>query len=64
MKINNLFPSKYLRAGDLDGDTPATMKSLIIEEVNGENKPVLHFREPVKKMVLNVTNSKIIGSLL
>ena len=63
MRLSSLFPSKYLRAADLDGDTPVTLKSLVIEEVNGEDKPVLHWLEPVKKMVLNVTNSKIIGSL-
>ncbi len=63
MKIDSLYPSKYLRASDLDGDTPVTMKSLMIEEVRGENKPVLYFREEVKQMVLNKTNGKIIGGL-
>ena len=63
MQIDSLFPSKYLRASDLDGDTPVTMKSLIMEEINGEKKPVLHFREPLKPLVLNKTNTKTIGSL-
>ena len=63
MQIDSLFPSKYLRASDLDGDTPVTMKSLILEEINGEKKPVLHFREPLKPLVLNKTNTKTIGSL-
>jgi len=63
MKINSLFPSKYLRAGDLDGDLPVTMKSLIMEEINQEKKPVLYFRKEVKGLVLNKTNGKIIGSL-
>ena len=63
MKISSLFPSKYLRAADLDDDTPVRMKSLVIEEVNGENKPVLHFKEEVKPLVLNKTNGRTIGSL-
>jgi len=63
MKINSLFPSKYLRASDLDGDTPVTMKSLIMEEINEDKKPVLYFREEAKGLVLNKTNGKIIGRL-
>ena len=63
MKINSLFPSKYLRAGDLDGDLVVTMKSLMVEEINGEKKPVLHFIEEAKGLVLNKTNCKMIGSL-
>jgi len=63
MKIDSLFPSKYLRASDLDGDTPVTMKSLIMEEINQEEKPVLYFGEEAKGLVLNKTNGKIIGSL-
>ena len=66
MKVNDLFPSKYLRASDLDGDTPVTMKNLVIEEVNGEHKPVLYFEEKVNnknKMVVNKTNAKTIGNL-
>ena len=63
MHIDSLFPSKYLRASDLDGDTPVTMKSLIMEEINQEEKPVLYFREEAKGLVLNKTNGKVIGSL-
>ena len=63
MKLNSLFPSKYLRAGDLDGDLLGTMKSLMVEEINQEKKPVLYFREDTKGLVLNKTNGKIISSL-
>jgi len=63
MKFYNLFPSNYLRAGDLDGDTPVTIKSLILEEINGEQKPVLYFIEEAKGLVLNKTNGKTIASL-
>ncbi len=63
MKLSSLFPSKYLRASDLDGDTPVTMKSLIVGEISQEEKPVLYFREEAKGLVLNKTNGKTIGSL-
>jgi len=63
MKIISLFPSKYLRAGDLDGDLIVTMKSLIVGDITQEEKPVLYFREEAKGLVLNKTNGKTIGSL-
>ena len=63
MKINTLFPSKYLRVSDLEGDTVVTMKSLMLEEINGEKKPVLHFREGGKGLVLNKVNTKTIATL-
>ena len=63
MKIMNAFPSKYLRAADLeDQDKLVTMKSVQIEEISGsEHKPVLYFVEEAKGMVLNKTNSKVIA---
>lgn len=63
MKIMNAFPSKYLRAADLeDQDRLVTMKHVQIEEISGsEHKPVLYFAEEAKGMVLNKTNSKIIA---
>ncbi len=63
MKIMNAFPSKYLRAADLeDQEKLVTMKHVQIEEISGsEHKPVLYFAEENKGMVLNKTNSKIIA---
>ncbi len=63
MKIMNAFPSKYLRAADLeDQEKLVTMKHVQIEEISGsEHKPVLYFVEETKGMVLNKTNSKIIA---
>ena len=63
MKVNELFPSKYLRASDLDGDTVVTIKSLMVEEIGGERKPVMYFPEIAQGLVLNKTNTGIIASL-
>ena len=63
MRFNDLFPSKYLSAGDLHGDLVVTMKSLMVEEISGEKKPVLYFRKGAKGVVLNKTNFKMIASL-
>ncbi len=63
MQFKKLFPGKYLRADDLEGDTPVTMKSLGLEEINDEKKPVLYFGEQAKGLVLNKTNGNSIASL-
>lgn len=63
MKIGELFPSKYLKATDLDGDEVFTMESLKQEELGDEAKPVVHFEEIDKGLVLNRTNANTIASL-
>lgn len=63
MKISNAFPSKYMKAGDLN-DRPAlfVMNRVEIEDVGGEDKkPVLYFSKQQKGLVLNRTNSKVIS---
>jgi len=67
MNINNLFPSKYLKSGDLEEDLTLTIKSIIQENIGqGEKqevKPILYFSETEKGMVLNKTNANTISSL-
>lgn len=66
--INDLFPSPYLTAADVEskpiwtvkGFTKKTMKNRDGED---EVKPVLFFNEADKGMVLNKTNADIISSL-
>ena len=63
---NELFPSKYLKAGDLQAAQVAvTIASLEIEEVgmDKEEKPVLHFNSTKKAMVLNLTNYNSIAEM-
>ncbi len=63
MKLNDLFPSNYLRASDLDGDTVVTIKSIIIEEFQEGDKAVLHFGGSLKPWPLNKTNGKTIAGM-
>jgi hypothetical protein len=54
---NEAFPSKYLKAADLDRDITVTMSDVQMEELNdGGRKPILYFRGAKKGMVLNRTN--------
>lgn len=64
MKIDELYPSRWLKASDVTRPVLATIKSVSVEEVgDAEDKPVLHFQGDVKAMVLNRTNSITIAAL-
>ena len=58
MKVNDMIPSKWLKAADIDGDVPVTIDRLANEEVGKEDELrwVLYFREKEKGLVMNVTN--------
>ena len=60
MNIGNAFPSKYLRASDLQGkDVVVTMRTVTMEQMpEGENKPVLYFAGKNKGLVMNITNAR------
>jgi len=67
MKMNDVFPTKYLQASDLDGaDVPVTITGCEIEEMgkDKERKPVLSFKGTEKKLVLNKTNWSVIAKVL
>lgn len=59
MKISVAFPSKYLRAADLqDRAVKVLLDTVRMEDVgDGEPKPVLYFIGKEKGMVLNKTNA-------
>ena len=64
--VNEAFPSKYLRAADLQNRTiKLKMDKVIFEEVgqDKEKKPILHFAGVEKGLVLNKTNATTIGSI-
>jgi hypothetical protein len=68
MNIQNAFPSKWLKSGDVEeGDLNLTIKSVQIEDIgqgdNQETKPVIYFDETDKGMVLNKTNADTISRL-
>lgn len=58
--INEAFPSKYLKASDLQGRTvPVVIERVEFEPVgqSREMKPVVYFEGKEKGLVLNKTNS-------
>lgn len=64
MKMSQAFPSKYLKAADLqDRNVKLVMNRVELEDVGGDDrKPVLYFEKAVKGLVLNKTNAKVIVS--
>jgi hypothetical protein len=65
MKISSAFPSKYLKASDLqDRNVTVTMSHVELEDVgDAERKPVLYFRDKQKGLVLNKTNARTIAAV-
>jgi hypothetical protein len=59
MNIDDLFPSRWLRAADLAGDVAGTIVGVDQQEVGeDERKPVVTFREQhLRPLVLNKTNA-------
>jgi len=61
MKISEEFPSKYLKAADLqDRDVKVTMAQVEKEKMGDDMKLVLYFKGKEKGLVLNKTNSNAI----
>jgi hypothetical protein len=59
MKRSDAFPSRFLKAADLNGqDLEVIISGLEWEEIGRDKKrrPVLHFRGKVKRLPLNATN--------
>lgn len=59
------FPSKYLRAEDVEDHPTVTMKVITREDVgkDKDRKPILYVREFEKGIVLNKTNANNISKL-
>ena len=63
MNINDVFPSKYLKASDLDGHKiKLTIKSVEMEEIGTDEKPVLYFEGKKKGLVLNKTKGAVLAA--
>jgi hypothetical protein len=63
MKISNAFPSKYIKAADLqDRQHEVIMHHVELENIGDDDrKPVLFFAGKQKGLVLNKTNSRTIA---
>jgi len=64
-KRSDLFPSRFLRAADLQGRSQtAVIEDVALEDVGGDDgkqKPVIRFRGKAKGLVLNATNYDLIA---
>jgi hypothetical protein len=65
MKQNDAFPSNYLKAEDFaEGEekelviSKLTLEEMTARDQSKENKPVLHFKDFGKQIVVNATNWK------
>lgn len=68
MNVNDIFPSKYLKAHDLGGKAyTLTIRDVTLESVGHgaeqERKLAIGFEKATKMMLLNRTNAMIIASL-
>lgn len=65
MKTSEMFPSKYVAAAELEGNTTVTIDRVTMEDVgmDKEELPVLFFSDYPKGLVLNKTNTKKIASI-
>ena len=64
MKISELNPSNYLKATDLKGSAiELVMSGFTVEEIGGDKKGVVHFKQTKKGFVLNKTNSSRIATM-
>ena len=58
MKIGEAFPSNWLKAADLQGRTlTVAIAEVRMEDIGGDHKPVMYFRDREKGIVLNKTNA-------
>ena len=65
MKMNDVFPSKYLKASDIEGEMTVTVKNCVPVMLTNragedEQKPLITFEGVEKGVILNITNWKAI----
>lgn len=64
VNINEEFPSKYLKAADLQGAAvKVKISNVLSEDIGGDRKLIMHFAGKNKGMVLNKTNARTIADV-
>jgi len=64
MKLSQAFPSKYLKADDLNGNrVTVQINTVEMETLGDESKPVCYFVNKAKGMVLNRINAQTIAAI-
>lgn len=62
MNIESAFPSTYVKAADLGGkNARLIIRSVTMETVGNEQKPIMYFEKRDKGLVLNRTNANTIS---
>lgn len=65
MRINEAFPSQYIKAADLQGrDVTLIIKEVKLEDLGDDTKPVVYFNKTDRGLVLNRTNATTIANNL
>lgn len=65
MHIDQLYPSRFLRCADLGGKAMrVTIAGIAREDVGGEPKVVMSFKDGTKQLILNKTNGRAIAKIL
>ena len=63
-KFSDLFPSKYLKPVDLNGNrVTVTISHLTKETIGNDERPVLYFIQKQKPLILNKTNGNTIANV-
>lgn len=64
MRISEAFPSKYLKAADLQGrNITVVVDRVEMETIGDDRRPIAYFRGKEKGLVLNKTNSNNIAAV-
>ena len=64
MKLEDFYPSKYLKSADLDGkDVALTIRDVERKQFEEEVKPIVWFEGTTKGLILNRTNFGTIAEL-
>ena len=64
MNFDDLYPSKFLRASDLNGaPLTVTIGGVARENVGGEPKVIITFASGEKSLIANKTNGKALAKL-
>jgi hypothetical protein len=64
MRISSAFPSKYLKAADLQGrQVNVLMSHVETETIGDDDRPVLYFQGKEKGLILNKTNANSISAV-
>lgn len=67
MNLNEMYPSRFLKAADVEQGLTLTISHVMMETMgmpgDQQEKPVVYFTDDLRGLVLNKTNAGIIGEM-